>query len=376
MKPNELFQNILRLGFIVVFAFSCAKETCPLDDVLQAANTCTNEPCPPKLPSSGPASLNTRHANAKTLILEQSFWNTYRSFLYLPDSPVLGKAPVLLYLHGYFDSSPNRYDAMLRYYARQGYIVIYPTFGNALYPRSWTDNAEESFRRALTYLDDQTTLQVDRENFAIVGHSIGGILAYRLANRLAKQDELPRPKLIVTSDAAGISTIAYPQVSIDDLSNIPASTKLLSLIAEETYTARFGEDERCENDSKSNIADGCNGFGANLRAMRRTPQIPKENKVALVIPSEKRGKVEIRSDHNAAQAKCRSESIPLNVVDSWGYWRYTHAALESVLKSNGDFKTLDGNQLRRDARWGDGQRLEPVLSLTDCLHEGACPKSR
>lgn len=354
---------------------SCAKDVCPLEEVYRnSSTTCEKEPCPPKPPEEGPGSAQSIHKAASTVTIEESLTNSYRSYLYIPSQPTPQKAPVLLYLHGYFDSTPEPYDAMLRHYAQNGYIVIYVSYGNALYAQAWPDNAQEAYRRALAYLDKNSAVKPDRDNVAFIGHSIGGILAFHLAHKLgAGLEETPRPKLIATSDAAGISTIAYPHVSIDNLAGIPKDTKMLLMLAEETYEARFKEEDRCEDDSRK-PARNCNGFGVNLRAMRRTPQIPEANKIALLISGDKQGESELKSDHNGAQGFCGDDERPINAIDTWGYWRNTLTALNAVLKNRGEFSTLRSNQSLEQGLWSNGKPAKAARILNSCLAAGDCPK--
>ncbi len=350
----------------LILVTSCSSKFCDLEDIYTSSEPqCEGNPCPPAIPKS----LTTTHARVDKQTIEESFTDAYRSYIYTPASPAPAKAPVILFLHGYFDAKPDRYDAMLRHYARNGYIVIYPTFGSALYAKSWADNAAEAYKRAIAYLNDHSAVKPDPTRLAYIGHSIGGILAFHMAEKALT----PAPKLIVTSDAAGISTIAYPFVTIDQLSHIPAETKVLMMMAEETYRARYKENDLCADDSKKDLADNCTGFSANLRAIKRSPQIPAENKATLLISSETRGGVELKSDHNGAQGECGVEKRPINAIDTWGYWRYTLTALNSVLKDEGEFSSLNREDMRRLGKWSDGQAAKPALSLNSCFNADQCP---
>jgi pimeloyl-ACP methyl ester carboxylesterase len=349
-----------------LFLTSCSSRICDLEDIYASHGPqCSTELCAPQ----SPRTLGLKHSAVDTLTIEESFTNSYRSFLYVPSSPTPAKAPVILFLHGYFDAKPDRYDAMLRHYARSGYIVIYPTYGNALYPKSWAENAAEAYKRAIAYLDLHSAVKPDPTHLAYIGHSIGGLLAFHMAEKTLTQT----PNLIVTSDAAGIATIAYPFLSIDELGHIPPKTKVLMMMAEETYLARFKEPDGCTEDGKAEVASPCTGFAANLRAMKRTSQIPTENKVALLIRSEKRGRFELRSDHNGAQGECGNEQKPINAIDTWGYWRYTRVALDAALKDEGGWAALKREETRRGGTWSDGQSAKTALLLDSCFLKGQCP---
>lgn len=360
--------------FLMPFFASCAKDSCTLEEIFaEIPKLCTEEPCPPTAPADGPGSMKMRHSAVETITIGESFLNSYRSFLYLPKNPTPAKAPVLFFLHGYFDATPERYEAMLSYYARQGYIVIYPGYGNAVYAKTWTENAREAYRRSLVYLETHGPVKPDREQVAFVGHSIGGLLSFHLANEIGEGSaELPRPKLLVTSDMAGISTIAYPYVAIDDLSRLPSDTKILLMMAEETYRARFKEDDKCEDDTKK-AETNCNGFSANLRVMKRTPQIPSANKTAILIASDKRGVMELKSDHNGAQGECHNAKKPVNAIDTWGYWRHALTAFDAELKGVGDFsRTLKINN-STSGQWSDGESAKAYVPLESCFITGQCP---
>lgn len=328
---QKLRRLYLQLAFLLPLSVSCAKEVCTLEEVFE---------------EKSPA---VKHQSHQQITIEESLLNSYRSFLFLPSDPKPQKAPVILFLHGFFDATPEPYEAMLSYYARAGYIVIYPSYGNLFLAKNWADNAKEAFSRALDYLDENSAVKPNRQQVSFVGHSIGGLLAFHIANDLGQGTAgIPRPKTIVTSDMAGISSLAYSSVQIDDLSKIPSDTRFLMMMAEETYQARFKEKDLCANDAKTDVESNCNGFSANLRVMQRSPQIPTSNKQSLLILASS----SLRSDHNAAQGECRNEDIPINAIDTDAYWRSTLDALEGR----------------------PSQSSNP--SLNKCFLEGTCPPQK
>lgn len=364
------------LGIIFLLGSSCATKNCDLDRLYESDKTCEDSLCPPAMPEEGPGSSKVPHADVDVTILSDGVFDATRSVVFEPSSPQPTRAPVLFFLHGFFDANPRPYETMLRHFARKGYIVIYPSYGFAWNPKAWADHAEEALRRALDELKKSGHVQPDEDRLAFVGHSMGGILALHLAERAAKTKprRIPQPKVIVTLDGAGISTIAYPYVSVDELSHIPASSWLLMIMAQESYQGRFQDSQLCEGDEKT-PAMACNAFSFTRRAWQNTPQIPLERKSALMIQSDSRQGITLRSAHNAVQGYCGVFSQPIDAIDTWGYWKLTLGALDEALReAPGPYAFRQTEKRDSVGVWSDGQPVKPILSLESCLEKGECPE--
>jgi predicted alpha/beta hydrolase family esterase len=361
-------------GFAVI---SCATRPCAWPELYEKSSHCDQDICPPDPPEAGPGSAIYPHASLRRLVFGEGPADPLHSVVYIPEQPAARNAPLVLFLHGYFDAEPEPYETMLQHMARKGFIVIYPSYGHPLQPQDWAMHARNALQHALKELKNRENIQPDLTRTAFVGHSIGGILALHLAqeNALQPNSELPQPRLIITLDAAGRNSLAYPFISIDQdkLRRLPKQTWLLLIMAEETYQYRLKDPDLClsERDPPS---DNCNAFAFNRLAFLKTPGIPLSQKSALLIPSDQEGDAQLRSEHNAVQGDCGFFAKPIDAVDTWGYWKLTVGALSHVLLGNPvDYAFADTEARRAFGYWSNGRKARPIVSLQSCFQEGACP---
>ena len=97
----------------------------------------------------------------------------------------LYKAPVVIYLHGYFSLVPEVYQSHINHLTRQGYIVIFPQFQGGLWnlitesgvfketvQQDWLNNAIKS----VDYVLKRLGTRVDYDQIFGYGHSLGGAM--------------------------------------------------------------------------------------------------------------------------------------------------------------------------------------------------------
>jgi pimeloyl-ACP methyl ester carboxylesterase len=358
-------------ALVAVSAVACA--SAPRYERLPAATAlrpCDAPPCPPGPPTEGPGASAPR---GEVIVRRHSEGPLgARSFTtFEPADAGPGPVPVVLFLHGFFDVEPSGADPMLRHVAASGFDVIYPSYGVPWNPAEWEEMALGAFDAAMTSLEARTAdarARPDRSRVTLVGHSIGGVLALRLASDAGKRIDrrLPPPLAVVVLDGAGLATPAYPPLSIDDLSSVAASTRLLVVMSEDSYALRMRDATACRADASRPSA--CNAFGIARRAIAGTPQIPADHKMAVMIPSDANGATKLLSDHNAVMR------TPPDAIATWGYWKLVVGALSAATKGKwGDYALELTPRMRDMGRWSDGRAVKTIVPIVECLEGGACP---
>lgn len=334
-------------------------------------------PTPPAQPTSGPASATYPHSTFNKLTIRPAPFNAETYTIYEPAGPAPTEAPVVLFLHGYFRAVPGEDDAMLPHLARKGYIIIYPSYGVAWDPANWETNAINTLDVAMQKLEEPGHVLPDRSKFAIVGYSIGGVLALRIAHRATAAGlvNLPIPRAVVLLDGAGISTPAYPFLRLDDLSQIDPNTKLLIVMSEETYKGRLTQATQCNYDFLQPwmwLFSECNGFGVSKLAWTQTPQVSTKN--AVVIPTDTYGTPDLVSNHTGVLVDPSTHPPrPLDAID-WAYWKLTVGALNyGVHGTDGDYAFGAAPELRDMGVWSDGTAVKLIDLIDGCFVGGSCP---
>ncbi len=293
---------------------------------------------PPEQPAVGPGGSDYTHSR---VAVSAHLSNTKRYWLFEPAEPTPDTAPVLLYLHGYGALDPDPYDAMLRHFARHGMTVVYPRYGWWWGASHYEDNAIYALRDALDVLSGAGHVDPELERFAVSGHSLGGILSLRIANRV-EAEGLPIPRAIVLHDGAGCGSLAYPHMPLDDLGEIDPQT-LLALVIAETAPGDPGAE------------------GVVRRAWENTPQIPRESRNALLVRSHDHGSPALLSNHVAVTTSGR-----LDAIDWFGYWKPTDAAFSCAFYGTDCEYVLGGGPEVRDmGLWSDDVPAKTIVVAED-----------
>ena len=344
LKSCLVTLTTLSVAFVLVFLIAgCGG----LDEAPTA-----EAPAPPAQPAAGPGGADYPHGSARVRTYgsgEEKYW------LYEPGLPAPDAAPVLVYLHGYSSREPDLYDALLTHLARKGHIVIYPVYGGLLDPQNYQPNARAAIAAALAVLDNADHVHSDG-HFGLLGHSLGAMIALRLA---AQPQALPVPEILVLHEPAG-KTAPFIEgnpdwdVSVRTLSEIAPTTSLLLIQAETSAT-----------DPNSVAPD----------AWHNTPQLARAQKNFLRVGSDEHGRPALVSDHTGVQAGQNVTHFdPLDGIDWWGYWRPTEAALSEVF-GRGElpagysaFCSSAGPScapVRHMGEWSDGVAVHPMQNAAE-----------
>ncbi len=181
----------------------------------------------PARPDRGPGSAAYPHGKT---IQEQVGADEKGYWLFTPGSPVPGKAPVVLFLHGGRALNPYDYGGWIDHITRRGNIVIYPIFEP---PSKWEnmrdtnaakiERALAATRDAIERLKKSGPVKPDLDRFAVTGHSFGGGLTPQIAARAAAAG-LPPPRAIMPVQPGWFGKEEMPLAILEQ---VPESTLVL-----------------------------------------------------------------------------------------------------------------------------------------------------
>ena len=250
--------------------------------LLMAAGAAFAAPAPPPQPQKGPGGADYRH---RDVIAVSHGTGATQYWLFEPAAPVPKSAPVVVFLHGWGGVNPDPYRAWIDHIVRRGNIVVYPRYqADLLTPASaFTPNAINAVLSALDVLRaNSARLAPDLKRFALVGHSIGGVLCANIAAR-AEVSGLPAV-LAFMSVQPGKTRLLERRAAIvlDDLAQVPASTLILTLAGDRDRIAR-------DIDAK--------------RIYVETTQVPPRNKNFIIVASDAYGSPPLEAHHFSPLAR-------------------------------------------------------------------------
>jgi dienelactone hydrolase len=301
----------------------------------------------PANPGRGQSEPATAHRAFKRYEIGQgpkSYW------IFEPDNPKPeGRAPVVVFLHGWFAVNPGFYGAWIDHLVRDGRIVIFPRYQNDVgtLPQDFLPNALEAIRDALGVLHDGVGhVRPDPGRFALIGHSAGGNLAAQIAAVAADtHSEIPLPQALITAMPGEIVPMRQPS-----LSRIPASTLLIVMVGEEDLVV---------------------GDHRGRQIFAEATAIPRSRKRFILFRSDRHGFPPLVAEHTAptgvhpqldnGEGIFRSLQLSLgdvNALDRAGFWRITDLTLEAAYRGKTlDDVTRDDERFRHLGFWSDGRKV-------------------
>lgn len=306
----------------------------------------------PSQPTSGPGGNDYTHS----AVTMRSYDPTLATgvFIFEPASPVPDSANVIVFVHGLSFVNPYIYGAWIKHLVRHGNIVIYPKYQNVLGTTptsSFNANTILGIKRALDTLANAGHVKPRLQNFAITGHSYGGLMAPNMAI-LAASSGFPVPKAVFScqgyTDLSG--TTRLPDYSI-----MSSSTNLLIAVG--------------DNDAVVGTT-----FGHFL--MDSTVNIPTSHKNLVTHHSDTHGSPNIGSTHfepGSIDSEFDSGEISFlissgatltttDAVDYFCYWKLLDALLDcSFYGTHCNYAFGDTPEQHGMGNWSDGQ---PVVKLT------------
>ncbi len=335
------------------------------------------KPTPPNQPFKGPGGRDYLHAAVNKAHLgagAESFW------LYTPDDPQPSSAPVVVLLHGWGGMDPVSYGAWIEHLVRKGNIVIYPRYQKDLTtpPSEMTDNALDAINYALAVLQEGE-VKPQREHLALIGHSLGGVIAANLACEAAS-GWMPMPKAVMViapgdsknaNIAHAFDIAKHVQGIMRDYGEIPEETLLLCVVCDEDFLA---------------------GTSAARNIFYGARNVPWRNKDYVIVKSDRRGSPQLVAGHFASlapdedyreekRARLRDrlrdrlgkrlavaevmEAEPVNALDYYCFWKLADALTACAFRGELRDYALGGSYDQKSmGLWSDSIPVEP-LEVTD-----------
>jgi len=277
----------------------------------------------------------------------RSYW------LFEPDQPKPDRAPVVVFLHGWFAVNPGFYGAWIDHLVRHGRIVIFPRYQNDVdtLPQDFLPNTLAAIRDGLGALSIGVGhVRPDTTQFALIGHSAGGNLAAQIAALASDPHaDLPLPRALVVLMPGEL--IPSRQPSLD---RIPASTLLLVVV---------GEDDLVVGDLRGR------------QIFTEATSVPRAHKRFVLFRSDRHGYPPLIAEHTAPTGvnhrldngegvfRLLQKSFgDVNALDRAGFWRMTDLTLDAAFAGKTlDDATRDLERFRHLGYWSDGRRVTPPV---------------
>jgi len=282
----------------------------------------------------------------------RSYW------LFEPDEPKPeDRAPVVVFLHGWFAVNPGFYGAWIDHLVRDGRIVIFPRYQNDVgtLPQDFLANALAAVRDALGVLHDGVGhVRPDYGRFALIGHSAGANLAAQIAAAAADPHaDLPQPQALITLMPGEIVPMREPS-----LSRISGKTLLIVIVGEEDVVV---------------------GDLRGRQIFAEADAIPKARKRFILFRSDRHGYPPLIAEHTAptgvharldnGEGVFRALQLSfgdVNALDHAGFWRIADLTMEAAFNGKTlDDATRDEERFRHLGFWSDGRKVTPPIVGVD-----------
>ena len=285
-----------------------------------------------------PGSTEYPHAAVKESLFDAGTGKEYR--LYEPDSPPLLQAPVVVFLHGWGGTDPAYYRPWIDHLARRGNVVLWVRYQESIATLSleFVPNMLAAVKNGIARLQNEAPARPmpDLDRFAVVGHSMGGVLSMTLAARAAAEGLPPFKAVMLANPGRGDTG---PEV-LADYSLIPASTLLVGVSgAEDTL-----------------------GTDAPFFFYQAT-QVPLDNKDHILMNSDDHSTPPLVADHFAPNCLTAAD---VNALDVNGYWKWFDGLIAAAFYGRyREYALGNTPEQRFMGLWPDGTPIvEPTVSDT------------
>jgi acetyl esterase/lipase len=330
---------------------------------------------PPAQPATGPGGKQYVHAKVTKNRYgagNQEYW------IFEPDAPKPASAPLVVFLHGWGGMNPLYYGAWLDHLVRRGNIVVYPRYQATLLTsiKEFTPSTLGAIKDAIIRLQtERGHVKPDLNKFAVVGHSVGGLLAASVA-ALASESNLP-PVRAVMAVEPGI-TEAPINIPLADLRKIPAETLLLAVAADQDTLVRDADAKRIYYES-TRVPAGNKDFIMMVTDTHGTPTLQASHRAPTAmdrdydngegtsggpVNPDRVGNSSSRQNGRSSQDR-RLDTMMINALDYYGTWKLFDALCDAAFYGrNREYALGNTKEQRFMGVWSDGVPVKE-LKVTD-----------
>ena len=325
--------------------------------VLFLCETVTAKPKPPGQPKSGPGGTGDyKHAKVKKTSVGKG---GQKAWILEPADPAPAKAPVIIFLHGWGTWGPVVYRRWSTHLVRRGNIVIHPKYqsSHATLPSKMTANAIAGVKAALAELKKKGRVHPDETKVAVVGHSVGGVLAANIA-AMAKKEGLPQPLAVVSLQPGDPKLSRFgknlSKLDLDiktilrDYSAIPKGTLMIVTVGD--------ADPVVADDTAKLIWQGIQ-------------HLPKKDRDYITFRSDLRGSPKLKARHSTPTAPTKNSLLDFTkagtgAFDYYGTWKLLDGLTDAAFyDKNRKYALGDTSEQRHMGKWSDGTPVKELEVL-------------
>lgn len=278
-------------------------------------------------------------------------------WLYEPNTPTPDSANVVVFIHGLGETNPKLYGAFIKHLVRKGNIVIYPRYQKDLNADNTTfnDSCAKGIQRALDTIQQAGHVKGRRENFFVLGHSVGGVLTANMS-MLYQQYGLPKPLSAFSMQPGAASFL------MNSYAAFPADIPYLALVS--------------QDDIIVGTAPGTTIYNQSVNA-------PTSHKNLVHTYGDSHGSPAITASHfdplagDAAFDNGESNLFilasgngPVDAFDYFGTWKLQDALMDcALLNQNCEYAFGDTPEQHGMGNWSDGMPIR-ILEITPSASTG------